>query len=76
MDLAIWASLQMVDVGCGLGGSSRHLANKYGCTAKGITLSPYQVKRGNEISRSKNLAYVPVCNRRKYTDGCLSQSLA
>ena len=49
-----WAGVtsvdKMVDVGCGLGGSSRHLANKYGCSAQGITLSPFQAKRGNEIS--------------------------
>ena len=39
----------IVDVGCGIGGSSRHIAKKYGCTAKGITLSPYQAKRGNDL---------------------------
>lgn len=42
----------VVDVGCGIGGSSRHIANKYGCTAKGITLSPYQANRGNELVSS------------------------
>lgn len=35
--------LQMVDVGCGIGGSSRHIAKKFGCKAEGITLSPVQV---------------------------------
>lgn len=35
--------LQMVDVGCGIGGSSRHLSRKYSCKAQGITLSPVQV---------------------------------
>lgn len=48
----------MVDVGCGLGGSSRHIAKKYGCTAKGVTLSPYQAKRGNAISESQGMRYV------------------
>lgn len=33
----------MVDVGCGIGGSSRHIAKKFGCKAEGITLSPVQV---------------------------------
>ena len=33
----------MVDVGCGIGGSSRHIARRLGCTARGITLSPVQV---------------------------------
>lgn len=54
-----WAGVErvehMVDVGCGLGGSSRHIAEKYGCDAKGITLSPYQAQRGNEISESQGL---------------------
>ena len=55
-----WAGVErvtkMVDVGCGLGGSSRHVVQKYGATqtdspsAKGITLSPFQALRGNEIS--------------------------
>ena len=44
-----------VDVGCGIGGSSRHIARKYGCTANGITLSPYQANRGNEIAKEQGL---------------------
>lgn len=54
-----WAGVtdvkNMVDVGCGLGGSSRHLSHKYGCSAEGITLSPFQAQRGNEISKEKGL---------------------
>ena len=36
--------VQTVDVGCGIGGSSRHIAAKYGSSGKGITLSPVQVQ--------------------------------
>jgi tocopherol O-methyltransferase len=55
-----WANVRevknMLDVGCGLGGSSRHVADIYpDASATGITLSPYQAKRGNEISKSKGL---------------------
>lgn len=46
----------VVDVGCGIGGSSRHIASKYGCTAQGITLSPYQAGRGNELAKEQGLA--------------------
>lgn len=46
----------MVDVGCGIGGSSRHISRKYGCTAKGITLSPVQAARANAISEKAGLA--------------------
>jgi len=49
-----WAEVDsaksIVDVGCGIGGSSRHIARKFGCKAEGITLSPYQAKRGNELA--------------------------
>lgn len=55
-----WANVntatRMVDVGCGIGGSSRHIARKFGCTARGITLSPYQAKRGNELATEQGLA--------------------
>lgn len=49
------AARQVVDVGCGIGGSSRHIARKYDCRAQGITLSPYQASRGNELAREQGL---------------------
>lgn len=45
----------VVDVGCGIGGSSRHIARKFDCNAKGITLSPYQANRGNELAKEQGL---------------------
>lgn len=47
---------KMVDVGCGIGGSSRHISRKFGCTANGVTLSPYQANRGNELAKEQGLA--------------------
>ncbi|CAB9515990.1 hydroxy-16-methoxy-2,3-dihydrotabersonine N-methyltransferase [Seminavis robusta] len=44
-----------VDVGCGIGGSSRHIARKYNCKTQGITLSPYQANRGNELAKEQGL---------------------
>jgi tocopherol O-methyltransferase len=47
---------RMVDVGCGLGGSSRHIIRKFGGgSAQGVTLSPYQAQRGNELSAAAGL---------------------
>lgn len=46
----------VVDVGCGIGGSSRHIAKKYNCKAQGITLSPYQANRGNELAKEQGLS--------------------
>ena len=50
------APKSMVDVGCGIGGSSRHISRKYACTANGITLSPYQANRGNELAKDQGLS--------------------
>jgi tocopherol O-methyltransferase len=47
--------LQMVDIGCGVGGSSRHISRKFGCSAQGITLSPVQAARANELSQRQGL---------------------
>jgi len=46
----------VVDVGCGIGGSSRHIARKFGCETKGITLSPYQAERGNELAKEQGVS--------------------
>lgn len=49
--------MQMVDVGCGIGGSSRHIAKKFGCRAEGITLSPVQVlTKSNVVPNTYSVA--------------------
>lgn len=42
----------ILDVGCGIGGSTLYLAEKFKATATGITLSPVQAARADE--RAKN----------------------
>ncbi|KAI3721767.1 hypothetical protein L2E82_32785 [Cichorium intybus] len=46
----------IVDVGCGIGGSSRYLSRKYGAECYGITLSPVQAKRANALAAAQGLA--------------------
>lgn len=50
-ELLAWGDVgnpdSIVDIGCGVGGSSIHLAQKYSATADGMTLSPVQAERGN-----------------------------
>ncbi|XP_008802964.1 probable tocopherol O-methyltransferase, chloroplastic isoform X1 [Phoenix dactylifera] len=46
---------RIVDVGCGIGGSSRYLAKKYGAKCEGITLSPVQVKRAQALAIAEGL---------------------
>ncbi|QYO63701.1 methyltransferase domain-containing protein [Leptolyngbya sp. 7M] len=40
----------VLDVGCGIGGSSRILAREYGFHVTGITISPQQVKRAQALT--------------------------
>ena len=57
-----WAEVEsaehVLDVGCGIGGSSRLMARKFGCAATGITLSPKQAARANAITAEAGLANV------------------
>jgi MPBQ/MSBQ methyltransferase len=56
-ELVKWSGLdklpkgsRILDVGCGIGGSSRILAKYYGFNVTGITISPAQVKRAKELT--------------------------
>jgi tocopherol O-methyltransferase len=52
----ITAADQILDVGCGIGGSSLYLAQKLHATTMGITLSPVQATRATERARAAGLA--------------------
>lgn len=58
-EMLSWANVteaqQILDVGCGIGGSSLYLAEKFGATATGITLSPVQADRARERARSSGI---------------------
>ncbi|KAI7987250.1 hypothetical protein LOK49_LG13G03030 [Camellia lanceoleosa] len=51
---------RIVDVGCGIGGSSRYLARKYEAQCQGITLSPIQAQMAEGLVASQGLA-IKVC---------------
>lgn len=40
----------VLDVGCGIGGTTRHLAQEKGCTVTGITISGRQVQIANRLT--------------------------
>ncbi|NER98812.1 MAG: methyltransferase domain-containing protein [Symploca sp. SIO1B1] len=46
---------QILDVGCGIGGSSLYLAQKFNANATGITLSPVQASRATERAQEAGL---------------------
>ena len=56
-ELVKWSGLdklpkgsRILDVGCGIGGSSRILAKDYGFNVTGITISSAQVKRARDLT--------------------------
>lgn len=53
---AAWKPSSVVDVGCGIGGSTRHIAKRFNVRkGVGITLSPYQRGRASELSTEAGL---------------------
>ncbi len=59
-ELLRWAKVEtaenILDVGCGIGGSSLYLAEKFHAQATGITLSPIQAARATERAQAANLS--------------------
>ncbi len=55
-----WSEVQtaenILDVGCGIGGSSLYLAGKFNAQATGITLSPVQAARARERAQDAGLS--------------------
>ncbi|GAB4211547.1 MAG: methyltransferase domain-containing protein [Synechococcales cyanobacterium] len=64
--LLSWAGVttatQILDVGCGIGGSTLYLAQRYQAQAVGITLSPVQARRAQERAQERAHAYAPGSN--------------
>jgi tocopherol O-methyltransferase len=59
-ELLAWAKISqadnILDVGCGIGGSSLYLAGRFAANVTGITLSPVQAQRATERAKAAGLA--------------------
>jgi len=62
-EMAKWGKIdtlkppKVLDVGCGIGGTSRYLAKKFGegSEVTGITLSPAQVERATQLAKERGI---------------------
>ncbi|MBD2462484.1 methyltransferase domain-containing protein [Oscillatoria sp. FACHB-1407] len=59
-ELLAWGGVQqasrILDVGCGIGGSSLYLADRFNADVTGITLSPVQAQRATERAQAAGLS--------------------
>ena len=68
-ELVRWSGLdnlpkgsRILDVGCGIGGSSRILSDYYGFDVIGISISQEQIKRANELTSNSQFCRFEVMN--------------
>ena len=68
-ELVHWSGLnklpkgsRVLDVGCGIGGSSRILSKEYGFDVVGISISQEQIKRANELTSNDDFCRFDVMN--------------
>ena len=68
-ELVHWSGLnklpkgsRVLDVGCGIGGSTRILSDFYGFDVIGISISKEQIKRANELTVNKDFCRFEVMN--------------
>ena len=68
-ELVYWSGInklpkgsRILDVGCGIGGSSRILSDYYGFDVVGISISQEQIKRANELTTNSDFCRFEVMN--------------
>jgi ubiquinone/menaquinone biosynthesis C-methylase UbiE len=57
-DLGIERNMQVLDVGCGLGGAARYLANTFGCHVTGLDLSADYCRIAADLTRQLGLGFL------------------
>jgi cyclopropane fatty-acyl-phospholipid synthase-like methyltransferase len=62
----ITATDQVLDAGCGIGGSSIYLAEKTGCRCTGITLSETQLNEAKALANKKQLTHLLQFEQRNF----------
>ncbi len=63
---------RILDVGCGIGGSARILADDYGFDVLGVSISQAQIKRANELTPNKSSCRFEIMDalELKFGKGC------
>jgi MPBQ/MSBQ methyltransferase len=54
--LALGADQHVLDIGCGIGGTARYMAQSFGCRVSGIDLTPEYIDAARQLSERTGLA--------------------
>lgn len=66
--LGLRPGMRLLDIGCGLGGAARHMAQEYGCQVTGIDLSEEYANVANMLAARVNLGEQVRCRQASALD--------
>ena len=66
LSFSIHPTLQVLDIGCGTGGSAFFIARHYGCSVRGLDMSPTMIAIANEYRQSHTDNYSQIITYRFY----------
>ena len=75
LSFSIHPTLQVLDIGCGTGGSAFFIARHYGCSVRGLDMSPTMIAIANEYRQSHSDDYSQIITYRKQFINSLVNSL-
>ena len=75
LSFSIHPTLQVLDIGCGTGGSAFFIARHYGCSVRGLDMSPTMIAIANEYRQSHTDNYSQIITYRFTVRCCTNKTV-